>query len=265
MGGQYFYPNKWDINSYFEIVNQLGLDIGKDYMSSSYLNRLMDRKPVIALEKIISKYKGKKILVLGAGPSLEADLESLMVNSILENFITVAADGASYALKKIAGIDPDFIVTDLDGYPEEEVEMSNNGSVAIVHSHGDNIQALTRYVHQLKSLIGTTQCEPLGKLYNFGGFTDGDRGVHFANALNPEMIALVGMDFGEEIGKFSNASKKDKVRKIIKLKIGKQLLERFAIIHAGRLGLYDMTSNSNAITGFKKIKIDNTINMIKGR
>lgn len=265
MGGQYFYPNKWDINSYFEIVNQLGLDIGRDYMSSSYLNRLMDRKPIIRLEKIINQYNHKKILILGAGPSLEADLESLIASSILENFVTVAADGASFALKKIAGIDPDFIVTDLDGYPEEEVKMSNNGSVAIVHSHGDNIQALTRYVHQLNSLIGTTQCEPLGKLYNFGGFTDGDRSVHFANALNPEMIALVGMDFGEEIGKFSNASKKDKVKKVIKLKIGKRLLERFAIMHAGRLGLYDMSSNNNVIIGFKKIRIYDLINIIKGR
>ncbi|MDG6930702.1 MAG: DUF115 domain-containing protein [Nitrososphaerota archaeon] len=264
MDGQYFHLNGWDAGSYFEIADKLGLDIGKDYMSSSYLNRLMDRKPAIDLRKIVKQYGGRKVLVLGAGPSLKADLESLMANSILENFVTIAADGASYALKKITGINPDFIVTDLDGYPEEEVKMSNSGSVTVVHSHGDNIDALTSYVHQLKSLIGTTQCEPRGNLYNFGGFTDGDRSVQFALVLGPEMIVLIGMDFGEEIGNFSNISKKDKARKIAKLRIGKQLLEKFAIMH-GNIELYNMTLSGNSINGFKPAKIDDIINIIKGR
>ncbi|MEM0123700.1 MAG: 6-hydroxymethylpterin diphosphokinase MptE-like protein [Conexivisphaerales archaeon] len=265
MDGQYFYLNNWDAGLYFDIANQLRLNIGKDYMSSSYFNRLIDVKPILALEKIINQYGGKKVLVLGAGPSLETNIKSLMEYSILNDFITIAADGASYALKKIADINPNFIVTDLDGYPEEEVKMSNDESVAVVHSHGDNINLLSRYVHQLKNLIGTTQCEPLGKLYNFGGFTDGDRSVYFANTLNPKMIVLVGMDFGDKIGNFSNALKKDKVKKIIKLKIGKKLLERFAMMHANSLDLYDMTSAGNNINGFKKIKIDDMVNIIKGR
>ncbi len=263
MEEQYFYHNNWNINIYFEIAKELGLNIGMDYFSSSYFNRLMDRKPEITMQQVIKKYGRKKVLVFGAGPSLESNIKSLLANRILNSFITIAADGASYALKKIAGINPDFIVTDLDGYPEEEVEMSNSGSLAVVHSHGDNLSALTHYVPKLRSLIGTTQCEPHGKLYNFGGFTDGDRSVYFAMALEPEAILLAGMDFGEKVGSFSNASNKDIVRKLLKLKIGKGLLERFATHNHGRVKLYDMTSGSTIIAGFKKVSTTDLISIIK--
>jgi len=259
--GQYLFHNNWDINLYFEIAEELGINIGLDYFSSSYFNRLMDRKPEINLQQLIKKHKGKRVLILGAGPSLESNIKSLLENRILNNFVTIAADGASYALKKIAGINPDFIVTDLDGYPEEEIEMSNDGSVAVVHSHGDNISALTRFVPKLRVLIGTTQCEPHGKLYNFGGFTDGDRSVYFAMALEPELILLAGMDFGETIGSFSNATNKDIVKKRLKLKIGKILLERLAAHNNGRIKLYDMSSGNSLIEGFRKVGAEDLISI----
>ncbi|MGC8558628.1 MAG: 6-hydroxymethylpterin diphosphokinase MptE-like protein [Nitrososphaeria archaeon] len=265
MEGQYSYLKIWDINKYFGIANQLGLDIGKDYMSSSYMNRLMDKKPELDLKKLIDMYSGKKFLVLGGGPSLEADIETLMRYSLISNFVTVAADGASYALKKLTGINPNIIVTDLDGYPDEEIKMINEGTVGVVLSHGDNVEALTKYVPKMDHFIGTTQCEPRGKLYNFGGFTDGDRAVYLSINLNPNMIVLAGMDFGKEIGYFSNIINKDRARKVKKLAIGKKLLEELAIMHAGRLGLYNITSMGSIIRGFKNMQPKDIYLTIKGR
>jgi uncharacterized Rossmann fold enzyme len=51
--------------------------------------------------------------------------------------------------------------------------------------------------------MGTTQSIPEGKLYNFGGFTDGDRAIFLAVELGAEKIFLAGMDFGTMVTKYS--------------------------------------------------------------
>ena len=68
----------------------------------------------------------------------------------------------------------------------------------VVHAHGDNLDALKRYVPQLERIIGTVQCRPPPGLYNFGGFTDGDRCVFLAQELGAASIKLVGFDFEDE-------------------------------------------------------------------
>ncbi len=72
------------------------------------------------------------------------------------------------------------------------------GSIVVVHAHGDNLDALNRYVPQLERIIGTVQCRPPPGLYNFGGFTDGDRCVFLAKELGAASIKLVGFDFEDE-------------------------------------------------------------------
>ena len=42
------------------------------------------------------------------------------------------------------------------------------------------------------------QCRPPQGLYNFGGFTDGDRCVFLAKELGAASIKLVGFDFEDE-------------------------------------------------------------------
>ena len=68
----------------------------------------------------------------------------------------------------------------------------------VVHAHGDNLDALNRYVPKLEKIIGTVQCRPPSGLYNFGGFTDGDRCVFLAQELCATSIKLVGFDFDDE-------------------------------------------------------------------
>ena len=69
----------------------------------------------------------------------------------------------------------------------------------IVHAHGDNFDKL-EMVRGLSNVTGTTQTKKIGKLENFGGFTDGDRCVFLAEYFNAKKIVLIGMDFGQKIG-----------------------------------------------------------------
>ena len=47
---------------------------------------------------------------------------------------------------------------------------------------------------------------PTNNVYNFGGFTDGDRSVFLAEELGASQIILVGMDLGNKIGKYYSKS-----------------------------------------------------------
>ena len=58
---------------------------------------------------------------------------------------------------------------------------------------------------------------------NFGGFTDGDRCVFLAEYFNASKIVLIGMDFGQEIGKYSKHKVMNRKTKIKKLKFGKRI------------------------------------------
>jgi len=53
-------------------------------------------------------------------------------------------------------------------------------------------------VPRLRKVIGTTQSRPTNGLYNFGGFTDGDRAVFLAKHLDALKIILIGFDFEDE-------------------------------------------------------------------
>jgi uncharacterized Rossmann fold enzyme len=48
------------------------------------------------------------------------------------------------------------------------------------------------------NVVGTTQAAPLPHVYNFGGFSDGDRAVFAADELGASKITLVGVDLDDE-------------------------------------------------------------------
>ena len=66
-------------------------------------------------------------------------------------------------------------------------------------------------------------------VYNFGGFTDGDRAVFLAEELGAKKIFLIGFDFGEIVGKWSKPYLKEHASiwesKKKKFKIAQMLLE----------------------------------------
>jgi Uncharacterized Rossmann fold enzyme len=75
-------------------------------------------------------------------------------------------------------------------------------------------------------LIGSTQVEPRPHVYNFGGFTDGDRGVFLSRSLGILRITLAGFDLNGEPyscpGKLVPFNKRIKKKK---LEVAKTLLK----------------------------------------
>ena len=149
----------------------------------------------------------------------------------------------------------DLVVTDLDGDVNALKKTGRTNTIMVVHAHGDNSDKL-HLVKNFKNCIGTTQTKPIGKIQNFGGFTDGDRCVFLANHFKAKKIILLGMDFGTTIGKYSKPRVINRNIKIAKLRCGKKLLEWLAQKSGSEL--YSTT----AMKGFAKIKyreIDNII------
>jgi hypothetical protein len=145
------------------------------------------------LSELKSLIDEKDILVCGNAPVLAQDLELVNPN----DFVIIAADGATAVLVD-REIIPDIIVTDLDGDVEKEIIANKAGSIIVVHGHGDNIDKLNNFVPQLNRIIGSTQASPLDNVFNFGGFSDGDRCAYLAKELGAASITLVGFDFDDE-------------------------------------------------------------------
>lgn len=130
------------------------------------------------------------MLLCGGSEGLADELSSL----VYDGFV-VAADGATTTLLE-AGLKVDMIVTDLDGIVEDQVEQNAKGTVVFVHAHGDNQKAIQRYAGQFTgTVVGTCQCPPPPQLFNFGGFTDGDRAACICAELGAAEILFAGFDF----------------------------------------------------------------------
>lgn len=225
---------------YLEISEKLNLDREKDRYSGEILRDLASGA-LADINEVKEKIENKKVIVFGAGPSLKEDLNKIIDLNLIKDFVLIASDGAVKALLE-EGIYPDFLVTDLDGDIDSILE-ANKKCVVVVHAHGDNINEIRKYVPEMKSVVPTAQTAVFGgngKIFNFGGFTDGDRAVFFALYFNASVIVLAGMDFGSEVGEYSKKiSGKRLAFKIEKLKIGKELIENAAKTNRN---IYDMTS-----------------------
>ncbi|HEU4985387.1 MAG TPA: 6-hydroxymethylpterin diphosphokinase MptE-like protein, partial [Nitrososphaera sp.] len=208
---------------YQGIRAEFGYSTEKDQEAARMLSGMIKRK---ALEpKVLQKkIAGKSVLVLGAGPSLAENIKIIKKN---KSFVKIAADGAVQALLENK-IKPDIVVTDLDGNPAALQKAATRGATMVVHAHGDNMDMLKKMVPKFKKVLGTTQVMPLENVYNFGGFTDGDRCVFLAEEFGAKKIVLVGMDFGASIGKYSKETVKDPELKKRKMQAGKRLLEMLA-------------------------------------
>ncbi|HPM26777.1 MAG TPA: DUF115 domain-containing protein, partial [Methanothrix sp.] len=135
-------------------------------------------------------------VICGNAPSLARELENMRDGEV-NDAVFLAADGATASLLE-HGILPAIVVTDLDGFFPAILQANQMGSIVVVHAHGDNLEALMRYVPLLDRVIGTAQCRPPEGLYNFGGFTDGDRAVFLAREMGAASIKLVGFDFDDQ-------------------------------------------------------------------
>ena len=210
---------------YQEIRQQFGYSTEKDQEAAKLLSH-MTRRKALDLKVLRKKIQGKKVLVIGAGVDLEASIPYIKRN---RNFTKIVANGAVQAVLEHK-IKPDIVVTDLDGNPLFLKKADKLGAIMVVHAHGDNISLMNRLVPKFRHVIGSTQVMPMYNVYNFGGFTDGDRSVFLAEELGADQIILVGMDLGNEIGRYySKSTVQDPESKRAKMKAAKRLLAMLAV------------------------------------
>ncbi|MBZ9570109.1 DUF115 domain-containing protein [Methanobrevibacter sp. TMH8] len=231
---------------YEKILEDFGFSKEEDERTASILNEILSKTGSISFESLLDNIRHgntaihdfhvdrsdiKNFIVFGAGPSLKRNIEYIKSKCDIKNpkdYFLIAADGATSALLE-EEIIPDIIVTDIDGKIEDLLLANDLGSLFVLHAHGNNFNQIVKYTRKFHKVLGTSQSKPFSNLYNFGGFTDGDRAVFLAVALGAEKIVLAGMDFGNIVTKYSRpnleteTAEADEVKKK-KLKYAKELV-----------------------------------------
>lgn len=188
---------------YIEILDDFGFSRPDDEESAKLLDEILSTEGCLTLDEL-SEIVGfsDKFIVFGAGPSLKEHVQLLKQDYDLKEYVLVSADGATTALIE-ERLSPDIVTTDLDGNLDDILLANIRGANIVIHAHGDNIDKIASLTPYFNNVLGTTQSQPVGNLYNFGGFTDGDRALFLAVALGASQIILAGMDFGDIVTQYS--------------------------------------------------------------
>ncbi|AKB18172.1 MULTISPECIES: 6-hydroxymethylpterin diphosphokinase MptE-like protein [unclassified Methanosarcina] len=183
---------------YERILEDFGFDRTGDEEAARFLSQKLTVKNTVELSELKDMISGKPVLVCGNAPGLRNELLRLDLSA----FVIIAADGAAAILMELERV-PEVICTDLDGNSEADIEKEilacSRGSIVLIHAHGDNRDKLKKYVPRFTSFIATTQARPFDRVYNFGGFSDGDRCVFIAREFGAKSIKLAGFDFEDPL------------------------------------------------------------------
>lgn len=179
---------------YEEILRDFGYPRERDEAARDLLAELLlDHPGLVEPDALAARLRGREAHVYGAAlgpPDLPAPPEGAAV--------VVADKGIARAMR--SRLFPDVVVTDLDGDIALQVEANRRGSLVVVHAHGDNMDALRRYLPRFPGpVLGTCQCEPVGLVHDWGGFTDGDRACHLAAEMGATAVHLEAFDF-QQVG-----------------------------------------------------------------
>lgn len=173
---------------YREILEYFGFDRTQDEEAARLLSSLMTRDNILSLASLAH---GNEVTVCGNAPCLKDELEKI-------RGVVFAADAAAEVLDA-KGIFPDAVFTDLDGATDRLLELNESGAIVVIHAHGDNMPLLRYWVPRFKGpVVATTQSVPLPNVYDFGGFSDGDRAVFAADELGAGHITIIGFDLDDE-------------------------------------------------------------------
>lgn len=173
---------------YKKIVEDFGYDIEDDKKAALLLSKLLKEKKVVEEKEIRKRIEKKEVTICGAGKDLKNEIGKI------KGTVIAADESTSFLMEK--GIVPDIIVTDLDGEVEKQIRANEKGSIVIIHAHGDNSEALKKWIPRFNGkIMGTTQAKPFDEIHNFGGFTDGDRAYCLTQHFKARKIYLIGFDF----------------------------------------------------------------------
>lgn len=173
---------------YSEILEYFAFDRAADEEAARLLATLLPRDNLLSLAALTCD---NPVTVCGNAPCLKDELDKIQG-------VVFAADAATDVLDA-NGIYPDAVFTDLDGASDRLLALNTEGTIVVVHAHGDNIALLKHWVPRFTGpIVGTTQSTPLPRVHNFGGFSDGDRAVFAADELGAETVTLIGFDLDDK-------------------------------------------------------------------
>ena len=201
---------------YERILEDFGFDRTGDEEAARLLSHMLSEKNTASLSELKDTVSGKPVLVCGNAPGLRNELLKIDLSA----FVIIAADGAAAVLMDMGRV-PEVICTDLDGNSEVDIEKEilacSRGSIVLIHAHGDNMDKLEKYVPRFRRFIATTQARPFDQVYNFGGFSDGDRCVFVAREFGAKSIKLAGFDFEEPLVNPIKKKKLNWAKKLIEM------------------------------------------------
>jgi 2-amino-4-hydroxy-6-hydroxymethyldihydropteridine diphosphokinase len=198
---------------YEAIRADFGFPFDAEERSAAALARLLPADArTSAAERLARRLRGRDAIVVGLAPDAgPPPIWRLGAGGPAPSII--AADGAARTCLE-AGLVPAVIATDLDGPVPSEIEANGRGSLVVVHAHGDNPNALERWVPEFPGeLAGSWAGAPRDGLVNPGGFTDGDRAAYLADDAGAERILLWGFDFGA-VAEAEPRARETKARKL---------------------------------------------------
>lgn len=165
-----------------------------------------------------------RVVIIGAAVEKSEITESARIGDVY-----VAADGAVGALDSYDNLA--CVVSDFDG-AEHLHKAASLGQTIVAHAHGDNAERWRQCLEKWENSSNPPQLIPshqtnqrFSQMYNFGGFTDGDRALCMVLScgVNIENIHLLGFST-RGVGHWSGTT--ENAQKIAKLKWMKQILSQ---------------------------------------
>ncbi|MDZ7850907.1 MAG: 6-hydroxymethylpterin diphosphokinase MptE-like protein [Halodesulfurarchaeum sp.] len=210
---------------YERIVADFGYDPAADRQARDLLAQF-----VMPFDFADLDFADRTVAIAGGSRTLEAEI------SLVREAERVIAVSNAAAVLEAAGIRPDLVVTDLDGTPETAISLATDGVPVAIHAHGDNVAALRTYLprFELETVIGTTQVEPLKSVFNFGGFTDGDRAAFLADHFGGRSLSFPGWEFGDESVSGTKRRKLKWAARLLRC-LERRRNERFAVLDGWRV------------------------------
>lgn len=216
---------------YEAILTDFGYERAADERARDLLATLLEGETLTpeTLDGAGVTLDGKTVAIAGAGPSLSSE-----IGLAREADLIFAASTAADTLAE-EEVSVDCMVTDLDKNPDTARTLTSKKTPVAVHAHGDNIPALRDEVPQFDHsfMLPTTQASPTGRVYNTGGFTDGDRAAFLADHLGAKSLVFVGWDFDDDEVGLEKRRKLDWAKRLLYW-LEQRRCERFAMLDGHR-------------------------------
>ncbi len=260
---KYGLGEEWYRVLYPRICKSLQFSEFEDRLGRDILSRLLALKGIRPMDLLGSENSTEKEFasVILAGRTLARDLK-LLGKDFLRNTYTIAADGAANEFHRKFGVVPDAIVSDLDSCSFSLLSEVSSSRILFVHSHGDNIRQILSLVPTMGSKIfATTQVEddPRSRVFNVGGFMDGDRACYIATLLGFKKLLILGLyfPFSSKFIKKTTTERRSRAtsRKERKLEWSKKSLQHLILKTRGKVDFFTPSQDAYGISGLKKIEV----------